>query len=134
MKTSIKTILITAILLFTSIVLSAQASLTIENNSKRTMTVKVMNTYNGIASLYRLVSITAYSSETVYFSSSGYYFTKTKAVLDGKDPIYRKGESFHVINNSSGYSEMTLTFTIVESSVPQATGGKSISKTEFDQN
>jgi hypothetical protein len=29
---------------------------------------------------------------------------------------------------------MTLTFTIVESSVPQATGGKSISKTEFDQN
>jgi hypothetical protein len=29
---------------------------------------------------------------------------------------------------------MTLTFSIKESTVPQATGGKSISKTEFDQN
>jgi hypothetical protein len=29
---------------------------------------------------------------------------------------------------------MTLTFSIKESSVPQATGGKQISKSEFDQN
>ncbi len=62
------------------------------------------------------------------------YLKKTKAVLQEKDPVYRKGQPFEVTNNSSGYSVMTLTFSIKESSVPQATGGKQISKSEFDQN
>ncbi len=31
-------------------------------------------------------------------------------------------------------SVMTLTFTIKESTVPQASGGKAISKSEFDEN
>jgi hypothetical protein len=44
------------------------------------------------------------------------------------------GQPFEVTNNTSGYSVMTLTFSIKESSVPQATGGKQISKSEFDQN
>lgn len=134
MKLNLKTLLYTSILLVSSLTLSAQARLTIENNSMRSMTVKVMKGYSSPAVLYESVTVNAYDRVTVYFSNSGTFFTKTKAVLNGKDPIYRKGESFQVTSNSMGYSVMTLTFTIVESSKPQATGGKAISKTEFDQN
>jgi len=125
------TIIFLSLMVFTA---NAQASLTIENNSMRSMTVKVMKGYSGKGTLHETVTIGAYSSETVYFSESDYYFTKIKAVLKGKDPVYRKGQPFEVTNNSSGYSVMTLTFSIKESTVPQATGGKQISKTEFDQN
>lgn len=127
-------ILIIAFFLLVANTLNAQARLTIENNSMRSMTVKVMQGSNGKGALHETVTIAAYSNETVYFSNSGYYFTKTKAVLKGKDPVYMKGQPFEVTNNSSGYSVMTLTFSIKESSVPQATGGKQISKSEFDQN
>jgi len=120
--------------LLVSFVVNAQASLTIENNSMRSMTVKVMKGSSGKGSFYKTVTVGAYGSETIYFSESGYYFTKTKAVLKGKDPVYRKGQPFKVTNDETGYSVMTLTFSIKESAVPQATGGKSISKTEFDQN
>ena len=126
-------LIISFFMLLTSIV-SAQARLTIENNSMRSMTVKVMQGYSGKGTLHQTVTISAYSNKTVYFSNSGYYFTKTKAVLQGKNPVYRKGQPFEVTNNSSGYSVMTLTFSIKESRVPQATGGKQISKSEFDQN
>lgn len=80
-------ILIIAFLSLIVNTLSAQASLTIENNSMRSMTVKVMQGYSGKGTLHETVTIAAYSNETVYFSNSGYYFTKTKAVLKGKDPV-----------------------------------------------
>ena len=134
MKSIIKSTIFSTILLLITFAVNAQASLTIENNSMRSMTVKVMKGYNGKGTIHETVTVSAYGSETVYFSESGYYFTKTKAVLKGKDPVYRKGQPFEVTNNSSGYSVMTLTFSITESTIPQATGGKSISKTEFDQN
>jgi len=108
--------------------------LTIENKSMRSMTVKVMQGSSGKGSLHETVTIAAYSNETVYFSNSGYYFTKTKATLKGRDPVYRRGQPFEVTNNSSGYSVLTLTFSIKESSVPQVTGGRQISKSEFEQN
>lgn len=134
MKSIIKSTIFSTILLLITFAVNAQASLTIENNSMRSMTVKVMKGYSGKGTIHETVTVSAYGSETVYFSESGYYFTKTKAVLKGKDPVYRKGQPFEVTNNSSGYSVMTLTFSITESTIPQATGGKSISKTEFDQN
>lgn len=134
MKSIIKHTIFTAILMLVSFAVKAQARLTIENNSMRSMAVKVMKGSSGKGTLHETVTIVAYSSETVYFTNSGYYFTKTKAVLKGKDPVYRKGQPFKVTNDESGYSVMTLTFSITESAVPQATGGKSISKTEFDQN
>jgi hypothetical protein len=127
-------ILIIAFLSLLANTLSAQARLTIENNSMRSMTVKVMQGSSGKGTLHETVTIAAYSNETVYFSNSGYYFTKTKAVLQGKSPVYRKGQAFEVTNDATGYSVLTLTFSIKESSVPQATGGKQISKSEFDQN
>lgn len=133
-KINLKYILILCWILVVSLKSNAQASITINNNSLRSMTVKIMQGYNGNGTLYESVNISAYSNKTVYFSESGYYFTKTKAVLNGKEPVYQKGKSFQVTNDNTGYSVLTLTFSIKESSVPQVTGGKQISKQEFDQN
>ncbi len=134
MNKAIKTTLILTIVILTSFSVNAQARLTIENNSQRSMTVKVMKGYNAKGTLHETAVISANGSETIYFSESGYYFTKTKAVLKGKEPVYQKGQPFQVTNNSSGYSVLTLTFTIRETTVPQVLGGKQISKSEFDQN
>jgi hypothetical protein len=112
--------------------LFSQAELTIENNSMRMMTIKVMRAYGASSSLFKQVDIAPNSSKTVYFNSGGTYFTKTKAVLSGKDPIYQKGQRFEVTNDRTGYSILTLTFTIKESQVPQTSGGAKISKSEFD--
>lgn len=133
MNTAIKTILVSAIVMLISFTVNAQARLTIENNSQRSMTIKVMKGYCGKGTLHETVTISSYGSKTIYFSESGYYFTKTKAVLNGKEPVYRKGQPFQVTNDATGYSVMTLTFSITESAVPQVTGGKLISKAEFDQ-
>lgn len=133
MNTAIKTILASAIVLLTSFVVNAQARLTIENNSQRSMKVKVMKG-SGKGTLHETITISSYGSGIIYFSESGYYFTKTKAVLNGKEPIYQKGQPFQVTNDNTGYSVMTLTFSIKESTVPQVMGGKQISRAEFDQN
>ena len=111
----------------------SQASLEVKNNSGRYMILKVMEIDGGDGKLYEEVNIPAYSSKTILFYSSGRYFTKTKATLSGKAPVYEKGKSFDVIYDSRGYSTMTLTFSIRESSIP-VTSGKKISKGEFDKN
>lgn len=129
-----KSLVILLFFILITFCLSAQARLTIENNSQRSMTIKVMEGYSEDSSLHETITISSYGSKTIYFSKSGYYFTKTKAVLSGKDPVYQKGQPFQVTNNSSGYSVMTLTFSIKESDRPQVTGGIQISKTEFDKN
>ena len=134
MNTILKSIFTIIFVSLMALKANAQAKLTIENNSMRSMTVKVMQGYKGKGTLHETVTIGAYDSETVYFTESGSYFTKTKAVLKGKNPVFRKGQPFNVTNDETGYSVMTLTFSIKETSVPQATGGKEISKTEFDQN
>lgn len=105
---AMKNILVIILLCMSSLGVSAQARLTIENNSQRQMTVKIMKGF-GNGSLHELVSISSYESKTIYFSQSGYYFTKTKAVLRGKDPVYQKGQPFKVTNDDTGYSVMTLT-------------------------
>jgi hypothetical protein len=120
--------------ILSSFAIKAQASLTIKNNSGRSMTLKVMKGSYSNNSIYETVYIAAYSEKTVNFYESGNYFTKTKAVLKGKDPVYQKGQVFYVTNDDSGYSVLTITFSITESSVPQLSGGKQISKTEFDKN
>ena len=134
MQNLIKLVLIVTLNLCFQFHLDAQARLVIENNSQRFMTVKVMKSDTGNGTLHKLVEIPAHSSETIYFSETGYYFTKTKAVLSGKKPACKKGETFRVYNGSDGYSVLTLTFTIIESNVLQSTGGKQISEKEFDQN
>lgn len=136
MKYILSSITLFLLILFSYSLVSAQnqANLTIENKSKRTMTVKVMQGVKGYGSLYANENISSYSSGKIYFSKTGNYYTKTKAELAGSETIYRLGDSFHVTNDESGYSVLTLTFTIKESAIPQVTGGKQISKVEFDQN
>jgi hypothetical protein len=128
-----KLILLIAFLLI-KIATFAQAHIDIQNNSMRYMTVKVMRANGGKGRVFKIVSISPYSNETVYFSNSGKYFTKTKAVRKGKNPVCRKGDTFNVVNDDTGYSVLTLTFTITESTVPQVSGGKLISESEFDTN
>jgi hypothetical protein len=111
----------------------AQATLEISNQSGRNMLVKVMEFDGGDGSLYEQVSVAPYSSRIVQFYTSGTYFTKTKATLSGKEPVYEKGKAFQVVNNSRGHSVLKLTFSIKESSIP-VTSGKRISKGEFDKN
>jgi len=111
----------------------AQASLTIQNNSMRNMAVKIMKGKKGKGRLFKKVNIRPYESETVYFYENGHFFTKTKAVSTGREPVFRRGKPFYITNDETGYSVMTLTFSITESTVPQATGGQAISKQEFDQ-
>ena len=129
MKAKLFTLCIALLITF---ITNAQARLTIVNNSTRYMTVKVMRG-TGKGLLHETVAIPGFSSETVYFSASGTYFTKSKAVLAKKEPVYKKGNSFRVTNDESGYSVLTLTFTIKESAVVESSG-QSISKSEFDQN
>ncbi|MBU4537513.1 MAG: hypothetical protein L6264_06810 [Weeksellaceae bacterium] len=133
MKTNFKIYISLIVLFIASCKISAQARLTIENNSQRSMTVKVMRG-TGKGLLHKTINIGSYNSGIIHFSESGNYFTKTKAVRQGKNPVYQKGEPFRVTNDETGYSVMTLTFSITESSVPQVTGGKQISKSEFDLN
>ncbi|MEG0931038.1 hypothetical protein [Algoriella sp.] len=133
MKGTFKSFYFFVLLLFVCAQLQAQARLTIENNSQRSMTVKVMKG-SGKMTLHKTVTISSYGSEIIYFSESGQYFTKSKAVLKGKEPVYQKGQPFQVTNDERGYSVMTLTFSIKESTVPQLSGGKQISKSEFDKN
>jgi hypothetical protein len=57
--------------------------LTIENNSGREMTVKVMKSLSKGSRLFERIYISAYGSQTVTFYESGYYFTKTKATKNG---------------------------------------------------
>jgi hypothetical protein len=113
---------------------SAQASLEVVNNSMRYMTVKVMRASGAKGKLYKTLTIAPNSSGVTYFSASGRYFTKTKAVKQGKKPICKKGEGFDVVNDDTGYSVLTLTFSITESLVPQSSGGKEISEAEFNAN
>ncbi|MFN8286818.1 MAG: hypothetical protein U0V74_08705 [Chitinophagales bacterium] len=130
MKTLNKAILILFISFVSSYAFS-QAQLKIKNISLRTMTVKVMFNSGGV---YKTVTIEPYGSEIVYFNSTGYYYTKTKAVYPNKSTIYQKGKAFEVYNGSDGYSVLTITFSINETSESEITGGKQISKEEFDKN
>jgi hypothetical protein len=134
MKTLTQILIIIITLTLQSKTVGAQARLTIENQSMRTMTIKVMKGYGDGGSLHKTVNISAHGSETIYFSESGYYYTKTKAVYVGKEPVYQKGEAFQVTNDRTGYTIMTLTFSITETATPQITGGEEISKQEFDKN
>lgn len=68
MKAILKTTLCSAFLLLVSFAGIAQARLTIENNSMRQMTVKVMKGSSGKGTLHESVNISAYGSETVYFT------------------------------------------------------------------
>jgi hypothetical protein len=107
------------------------ASITIMNRSDYTLTVKILRT--GGRGLYRTVYISPKSSNTVTFSSSDSFYTKTKAVKDGilGETLNRKGGSFSVQCDETGYTEGTLEFYVSSGS---GASGQGISKSEFESN
>lgn len=118
----------------TTLKAAESASLEIVNNSQRVMTVKVMEGNHTASNLYNQIVVKPFARSKIYISQTGNYFVKTKASINGKDPIYQKGNPFHVVNDETGYSVLTLTYTIKESAIPEASGGKRISQSEFDRN
>ena len=106
---------------------SAKASLTIQNQSSYTMTIKIMKT-NG-RGLYQIVTIAPHSSSTVYFSRSDTFFTKSKATK-GMETICKKTSPFTIQCDETGYSQATLQFFVSSGS---GGTGQSISKAEFEK-
>lgn len=128
---------ITILLIFVNLSLTfikAQAKLILENNSQRTMFVKVMKIFDDKPKLYHTLTLDSYTYQDINFSESGYYFLKLKASIPGKKTIYQKSQTFEVINDFRGYSVITITFTISENDKPYLSGGEEISKEEFEKN
>jgi hypothetical protein len=128
-----KKVLFISLLFFALPVLKsqAQAQLTVDNHSNRTLQIKVMRQGGGYHSS---ISVRPYAAASTTFSETGSYYLKTKAVAQYKDPIYKKGKAFRVYNGTDGYSVLTLTIQIEESTSFNPTEGASISKSEFDRN
>ena len=118
-----------AFLTIAMVTFAENATLTIRNNSDRTLTVKVMKSAGGV---HAVVYISPRGSRVVSFTKSGYFYTKVKTERSQYDTMYSKGETFFIQNDDRGYSESELTFTIIESKYPQS-GGEHISKSEFEK-
>ena len=107
---------------------SANASLTIQNRSSYTLTVKIMRT--GGRGLYQIISISPKSSGYVSFSKSDTFYTKTKA-SKGLETLYKKTGIFSIQCDETGYSQATLEFFV---SSGHGGTGQGISKAEFESN
>ena len=107
---------------------SVNASLTIQNRSSYTLTVKIMRT--GGRGLYQTLSISPKSSGSVIFSRSDTFYTKTKA-SKGLETLYKKTSSFSIQCDETGYSQATLEFFV---SSGHGGTGQGISKAEFESN
>ncbi|MBO5811105.1 MAG: hypothetical protein J6R32_09825 [Bacteroidales bacterium] len=103
------------------------ASITFQNKSEYTMTLKIMNYWGG---LYRTVVLSPYSSSTVYFNSSSSYKLKIKAVKNGS-ASYHDGGTFSVTCTDYEWTEGTMTFSL--SSYGDGLGPR-ISAKEFESN
>ena len=128
-----KNIIVTFILSLIVLMLPAQAnaqkaSLTFNNRSNYTLTIKVMHLGGG---LYRTVTVAPNSSTNVYFGNSGTFYCKTKAEKWG-DTVYQKSSSFTVQNDSHGYTCGSMEFYVTSSKY--GGGGSNISKAEFEKN
>jgi len=115
-----------SLLSFGAVANAEQASLTIANRSDYTITVKVMKAEGG---LYATRNISAHSSSTLSFPSSGNFYTKTKA-SKGIETLYKKGGTFEMTCNRSGYTEATLEFYVTGG---YGSSGQNISKSEFEK-
>lgn len=125
--------LLLTMLLITTISANAQygqsnATLTINNKSEYTLTVKVMRTYGG---LYSSVVISPKSSRTISFSRSGSFYCKTKAEK-WSETLYKRSGTFSVQCDDIGYTQTSLDFCV--SSSGYGSSGSSISKSEFEKN
>lgn len=105
------------------------ATLTIQNKSEYSLTVKIM--YTNRRGIYQTVFVSPHSSRCVIFSRSDNFYTKTKAEKDWSGTLYKRGGVFQIQNDETGYSEATLEFYV---SSYGSSSGDSISKSEFESN
>ncbi|MCP4439294.1 MAG: hypothetical protein GY810_10175 [Aureispira sp.] len=111
-----------------------KARLEIVNSSQRTLLIKVMKrNYGGNDRKHSTLTIQPGYRGTEYFSSTGDYYLKTKATKRDRKPMYEKGKPFEVYVGHDGYSVLTVTYSITESSSYNPLDGKSISEAEFEK-
>ena len=81
--------------------------------------------------LYRTLYIPAKETRTAYFSSTGLFYTKTKAEKSMSATLYKKDEEcFEIVFDHRGYSQATMTYYVSEYG---GNVGESISKSEFEK-
>ncbi len=110
-----------------------QAELHINNNSDRTMDIKILRVLSGSSSvLFGKMHIAPQSKSINYFSTTGNYYLKVKASRLNRPDVYSKGDPFRVYVGSDGYDVLTITYSIEESTL-NPMDGETISKAEFEQ-
>ena len=123
-----KLLLLSFLLLLPLCILKAeQASLSVTNSPNYTLTIKIMK-YNG--GLYQTLYIPPKETRTTYFSSTGWFYTKTKAEKSMSATLYKKDEEcFEIVCDHRGYSQATMTYYVSEYG---GNAGESISRAEFE--
>jgi hypothetical protein len=119
---------------------SQQASLTIENKSNRMLTFKVMKGNERKNVFFKTDSVAPKSKQVVYFTETGFYFTKCQAVLHSKedpkmnDTLFSKERPFQVISDAKrGYSNITMKYVIKESKKSEPDNAVPITRKEYAQ-
>ncbi|MBK8369534.1 MAG: hypothetical protein IPL10_19710 [Bacteroidetes bacterium] len=128
------------IIIFSMKSFAQQASLTIENKSNRMLTVKVMKGNERKNVLFKTDSVAPKSKQVVYFTETGFYFTKCQAVLYSKedpkmnDTLFSKERPFQVISDPKrGYSNITMKYVIKESKKSEPDNAVPITRKEYAQ-
>lgn len=119
---------------------SQQASLTVVNKSNRMLTFKVMKGNERKNVLFKTDSVAPKSTQVVYFSETGFYFTKCQAVFYSKedpkmnDTLYSKERPFQVISDPKrGYSNITMKYVVKESKKSEPDNAVPITRKEYAQ-
>ncbi len=121
-----------ALIFALSSVKAQQAELHLVNNSSRNMYVKVMKQSIRDSYRYSTLRIAPYGNAVEYFPETGYYYLKVKSYKKGRQTIYSRGDAFKVYVGSDGYSVLTITYDVNESSYSiDPLSGERISKEEF---
>ena len=125
--------ILTLLLITAASAFCQQAELHINNQSDRSMEIKIMRDgANGQGSLHARMTIYPNSNGVKYFSTTGYYFLKIKASRSGRPDVFTKGDPFRVYVGSDGYDVLTITYSIEESTLDPLSG-ETITRTEFDK-
>lgn len=107
------------------------AEVRIVNQSQRTMQIKVMRNTSEGAVKYTDVFIPANDEVGIAIYQTGNYYLKAKAEYTGRQPVYSMGDPFECYVGAGGYSVLTFTYTIDETSATAE--GKTISRNEFER-
>src|SRR3989338_8867337 len=101
---------------------SQNATITIKNKSDRQLNLKLMQGNERKNIVYKTDSIAPQGTIVFNLMETGFYFTKTRAILYDKkdveknDTIYSKDRPMQVISDKKrGYSNVTIEYKIKES-------------------